>query len=608
MRACMGGSDKMKTYLPFALAILVPMNLVADTGADTEETVQVTATRTAMSVADAVAPVVVIDGDEIRRSTGFDLAEVLRLHAGIEIGRTGGPGQSASLFIRGTNSNHTQVLVDGVRINPGTLGGAAIHNLRPAEIERIEIVKGPRSALYGTEAIGGVINIITRRTQRPLEGEFRVGFGNYGTREVAASISGRGDTLYGAISLDLLNTDGFPTRRGSDIDRGHDNRTVHFHVGRETERATLELRHWQARGNTEYLDFFLSPVDQDFRNESTTIEFASSLANQLSMTVRLADTVDEIEQNQSLDFARTRRRSLDLQLDHADESPHRYTGGLLFTRERTDAEIFGTGFSERPDTQAAFGQYQYGGDALDALVSARIGRHDAYGSHTTWNAELGRDMYGGWRVTAGAGTAFRAPDSTQRFGFGGNPALEPERARSMEVGIRGPIGAHGRLEWQVYQMHISDLVTYDVGANQLDNIDRARIRGIEITGQLQLGSWQLRQGLVFQDPVDASNGEPLPRRARRSAQTAVVFTASDTVTLSADLLVTGKRRDSAFSPDMMGGYTLLNLATSWRASPRLTVDARVENLLGRDYETALGFPQADRSAQLRVRWRFGVAD
>src|SRR5690606_14009104 len=146
-----------------------------------DDTVLVTATRTPLAIEDVLAPVIVIDGAEIRRTATFDLAETLRLYAGIELGRSGGPGQNTSMFVRGTNSNHVQVMVDGVRMNPGTLGGAAIQHLNPEDIERIEVVKGPRSSLYGTEAIGGVVNVITRRAQAPLALDATVGGGAFGT-------------------------------------------------------------------------------------------------------------------------------------------------------------------------------------------------------------------------------------------------------------------------------------------------------------------------------------------------------------------------------------------------------------------------------------------
>ena len=154
------------TFLRFTATIACMLIVVLDARASDispADTIIVTATRTEIPLDQATVPVSVITREDIELSMATDLAELLRFEAGIDIGRNGGPGQATSIFLRGTESNHTLLLIDGVRMNPGTIGGAAIQHISPEVIERVEIVKGARSALFGTDAIGGVINIITRR-------------------------------------------------------------------------------------------------------------------------------------------------------------------------------------------------------------------------------------------------------------------------------------------------------------------------------------------------------------------------------------------------------------------------------------------------------------
>ena len=151
----------------------------------------VTATREKQDLERTMAPVLVIDRDEIELSLARDLADLLRFHAGLEISRNGGTGQTTSLFVRGTDSNHVLVMIDGIKINPGTIGGAAIQNIRPDMIQRIEVVKGPRSSLYGSDAIGGVINVITRKADGQME--FTAGAGRYGTFDRSATVSWQED-------------------------------------------------------------------------------------------------------------------------------------------------------------------------------------------------------------------------------------------------------------------------------------------------------------------------------------------------------------------------------------------------------------------------------
>ena len=225
-------------------------------------------------IEEVLASVVVIDRDEIERSLAGDAADLLRFHAGLDIARTGGPGQTTSLFMRGAESNHTLVMVDGVRINPGTIGSPALQNLAPELIERIEVVKGPRSALYGTDAIGGVVNVITRRGS--LDGwsaQARIRRLRHarGKRRRRCQQATRGRSTWGCRGSTAT---GFPTRSDDTIDRGFDNLSLNLGGSTVLGAAEMTARIWHAEGNTEYSDFFLAPVDQDFDNSAASLSGA----------------------------------------------------------------------------------------------------------------------------------------------------------------------------------------------------------------------------------------------------------------------------------------------------------------------------------------------
>lgn len=584
-----------------ALAVAAPLNAQP---LDTEDTLVVTATRTPLALDDVLAPVIVVTGEEIRRTATFDLGETLRLYAGIEIGRSGGPGQNTSLFIRGTNSNHVQVMVDGVRINPGTLGGAAIQHLNPEDIERIEVVKGPRSSLYGTEAIGGVVNVITRRAQAPLELDAVVGGGSFGTRSAGAGVRFRDSAWSGGVRADRADSGGYPPQTGSTVDRGYENLTLRAHGGYETGSLALVASHWQADGNVEYLDFFQAPVDQDFRNTASSLRARFPLAG-TDTTVQVARASDEIDQSQSPDFAHTRRLSFEWQTDVALVAAHDLTAGAAYVEEDTEAEVFGAGFDEGPSHRALFAQYRWSPTGRQLLLAARHTDHDSFGTRATWNIEYGHELSTDWRVIAAAGTAFRAPDSTERFGFGGDPGLRPERARNVELGVRGKLGEDRRVEFQLYRNTIGDLIQFDPTTFTLANLERARITGAELAYVQDFGEWRWRQSFVFMDPENLTTGEPLPRRARRSTQTTVTWRATGSLELGADLLAADRRKDSGFSPDFIDGYALFNLSAVWTPAPAWSVEARLENALDAGYETALGFPAPGRSGFVRVRWHQG---
>jgi vitamin B12 transporter len=281
--------------------------------------VVVTATRRAISADTALPPVTIIGRAEIERSQALDVADLLRYHTGVEIARNGGPGQVTSVFIRGANSNHTLVLIDGVKVNPGTAGGAALQNITPELVERIEIVKGPRSSLHGSEAIGGVINIITRRAA-PGGAELgaSVRAGRYGTRGASAN-AGFQDERFGAgISAVTLRADGFPTYRDSDDDRGFDNDAVNAWARADLGRFDAEASHWQATGTTEYSDFFRAPQDQEFTNRLSRVRLGWRGQDWRS-AVTASRFVDRIEQGELAfdpdDFVETERDVVDWQND-----------------------------------------------------------------------------------------------------------------------------------------------------------------------------------------------------------------------------------------------------------------------------------------------------
>jgi vitamin B12 transporter len=271
---------KRTTVSVFLSSLVLP----AVAGAQPLGPVVVTATRTANPADQVLANVDVIGGDELLRLPAADLGDALRMRAGVEVARLGGPGQQTSVFLRGTDSNHVLVLVDGLRINPGTIGSAAIQNIPPDQVERVEIVKGPRSALYGSDAIGGVINVITRKgTGR--NASVQAGFGRYDSKS-ASLAAGIGDERADAsIGLSWLDSAGFPTRTGDGTDRGYENLSVNGAVRASVGGVALGLRAWHASGTSEYSDFFVTPVDQDFANAAfaTTAGFAPTAIWQSSL-------------------------------------------------------------------------------------------------------------------------------------------------------------------------------------------------------------------------------------------------------------------------------------------------------------------------------------
>jgi vitamin B12 transporter len=580
-----------------ALAIAAPHYAIADTTPG--ETIIVTATRTEIPLSDAIVPVTVISREDIELSLAKDLAELLRFQAGIDIGRNGGPGQATSVFIRGTESNHTLVLMDGVRMNPGTLGGAAVQHIAPEMIERIEIVKGARSALFGTDAIGGVINIITRRAESAYF-ETGLGAGSFDSRSGVVSGGNRGENSDFSVSVSYQDTDGFAPRTDSDIERGYDNLSVNLYGARRFGGSEISARHWQTEGTVEYLDFFLTPVDQDFANSTTALQLDNTIGQRGSSKLIASFMQDDIAQNQSDDFVKSDRVSLDWQYSHAFEE-HTLTGGLFYVDENASSLSFDSGFDEDTEVRAAFVQDQWMRDRHKAFVALRLTDHETFGNHATWNAEYAFALNANWTLNAGLGHAFRAPDATDRFGFGGNPDLDPEQADEAQLGLRFAPGNGHQVDLEFYANDVDDLIEFDLQTFTLRNIARAEIRGAQLAYEYRGENFMVHAELTRQRAEDADSGMRLLRRAEESGSlTYTQNLGAHRVGLS--LFASGDRED--FGGVRLDGYVLANLTAQFSLGNTWAMHARIENLLDTEYQTADGFRMQERSGfvELKYHW------
>jgi vitamin B12 transporter len=569
--------------------------------------VVVTATRVPMPIDAVLAPTIVIDRETIERSAATDASDLLRFHAGLDLGRNGGPGQTTAVFIRGAESNHTLVLLDGVRMNPGTIGLAALQNIPPEMIERIEVVKGPRSALWGTDAIGGVINVVTRRgSQDGWSAE--AGYGDYETRKASVNgglpLGGKADLDFGASWLDSA---GFPTRSTDRTDRGFDNLSASAQLRADVGFAEVALRYWSASGTTEYSDFFLTPVDQDFSDSTTSAEVSLPVATRGLARFTLSHFADSVDQNQSPDYLRTRRDTADTQFDWNATQAQSFGLGAMFSREQARSESYGDVMRADTDAINLYVQDRIAAGPHNAMLALGYTDHETAGSAVTWNAEYGYALNERTRVHGLAGTGFRAPDATDRYGFGGNPNLRPERSRNYELGLRHALGERQSIELSAFRNEIDDLIefvtlSYDPFEGENRNVARARIEGIEAAWSYADGPWQARVEAIYQDPRNLEDDSLLLRRAQESL-TVSVARAFGTVILGLDVLATGDRQDFGFpSPVTLDGYVLADLTAQWQVTRSLSVVGRVENLLNEQYELADTFNTPDRGVYVTLRY------
>jgi vitamin B12 transporter len=556
-----------------------------------------------------LASAILIDRDAIELSGASDPGDILRFHAGLDLGRNGGPGQTTAVFIRGANSNQTLVMVDGVRINPGTIGLAALQSINPSSIERIEVVKGPRSALWGTDAIGGVINVITRR-EASDRWTAEAGYGAYDTQQ--ASLNG-GMSL-GPAQLGLgvawIDSQGFPTRSDDNVDRGFHNLSGTATLRGDVGPADVALSYWRAAGTTDYSDYLLAPVDQDFANSTVALRVGVPLRDTLSANFTASHFDDSIDQNQSADYLRTRRDTIDAQLDWRVSSQTLSTGAMV-TQERAASRSYGDQFKSDTNTVNLYVQDQLAVGPHRALAAVGYTDHETAGDAWTWNLEYGYMLANATLLYGLGGTGYRVPDATDRYGYGGNPDLVPESSFNLEAGVRHRFSGAQAVSFAWFRNEIDNLIVWaadpaDPYAGQLDNVDLARIEGVEAAWEYAAGPWQARVEAIHQDPRNLTTGERLLRRAENSL-TINASRSLGRVDLGVDLLATGERKDFGYpEPVTLSGYVLLNLTARWRATPALTVSARLENALNEQYELADNYNTPGRGLYVTVGYSMGA--
>ena len=615
----------------FAAPFTSPLVRADDTGAALSEMI-VTATRVPERADQALEPVIVIDRQALEDSLAIDVGDVLRFHAGIDIDRTGGPGQPLSVFIRGANSDQSIVMIDGVRINSGTQALAPLMNISPELFDSIEIVKGPRSAIYGTDAIGGVINLITR-TGAASGADVMLDYGRYGSGEFA--VDGRYTVDRSSVQAALTgqHSAGFPTYVGDTIDSGYKNLSGTAAISTELAGVELGARFYQATGASQYAnavynaDFTafqsFTPLNEDFSDRLLALHAAGELTDRWHMRLTLSRVVDDLHQEQAdpyapgnaRDFDYTSRDTIDWQNDVKVASGwlnQTLTFGAIVYNEDTHSLSYGTGYTISTHAQTYYlqDQLQLGSNRL--LLATGLAHYPGFGDHQTWNAEYGYALSTRTLLTLSAGTAFRAPSATDRFGFGGSPDLLPESSRNYEVGIKSHIGEHQELTLAAFQDTIDNLIVFVNDPSNLlyggenRNVDRARIRGIEASWELHADLWSMRAEGSLQDPRDLVDDSQLLRRTRHS------FTLSGARTigrgeLGADLLLAGPRADvDAVSdePVQDGGYLLAGVRGKLNLTPAWSLSARLDNALNRHYALANGYNTAARSASISTRYSF----
>lgn len=605
-------------------AVLAPSFSFA---AEALEDVIVTATRTAQTADETLAPVTVITREDIERSQAETVTEALRAVPGLFVTSHGGAGKSTSVFLRGSESDHVLVLIDGVKVGSATSGTTPFENLPIELIERIEVVRGPRSALYGSEAIGGVIQIFTRRGGGKLTPSFSLTAGSDATYKGSASLSGGGQDSWFNVGVSGMDTDGFNACTGKPAPNGAGCFTYEPDRDGYKERAG-SLRFGTRFGAGHSIEAFAlrsdgkNQFDGTFQNEAeTTTQTLGAKLNLAplkiwGMGLQLAQSRDESDNFKDGVYSstfNTRRDTASWQNDIQIDKGQLLTLGLEWQQDKVESSDLagwqpgfqGYAVTERDNT-GIFTQYQGSFGAHDVQAALRHDDNQQFGDKTTGNLNWGYALGSGLRLTAGFGTAFKAPTFNELYfpGFG-NPDLKPEESRSIEVGLQGK-GKLGYWGVQVFQTRIDDLIAYNAATFSPDNIDEARILGMEGTLATRIAGFDMNAALTLLDPENRSAGvnagNTLPRRARESLYLDL-DRSFGVWSFGGRLYAAGKRYDDLANTIELDPYATLDLRAEYRLQRDWRLQAKVTNLFDADYETAAWYNQQGRAVLLTLRYQ-----
>ena len=582
---------RQKSTLAFLL-LMLSHSISAQDSSSIDELI-VTATKSELSADQVVAPVVVIDQLDIELSGVNGIAELLSSVAGINISTNGGPGQLTSIFVQGSNSNQVLILVDGIAINDSATGIASIQNIHPDMIEKIEIVKSPRASLYGSNAVGGVIHVFTKRNQEGVNIGFKSGSDNTKVTNIFASR----EVLNGRMGLQLnhYDTAGFPSKEGSNINSAHDNRSVKGFFDQQWGSSTLKASVWNSQGTTDYLDFFFNPISQDFDNTAVSLNFDQKKNETWSSSLHLGINKDFLDQNDSNDFNHSKKFILEWKNNLKWNPNNQLLAGITFENEEFEASNYGLGIDSDMSNRAVFLENIFLSGKNQFLIALRLNNKENIEDKISWNLEYGYRLNSKTRLLFSAGKAHRNPSSFDLYGFGGNPLLRPEYSKKISVGLNYQPNSSTNFDLRYFDNRIKDLVAFNYSDFKLYNIEESKTSGFDVIFEKDINNWILSLNATLQDPKNLTTSTQLLRRPKNSMNMGLRRTFNK-LTINLNLEKNSSRND--FGGVVLGAYTLANTSIQYRLNTNWIFNGSITNLGNEKYTLANGYMTPDRKINI----------
>ena len=598
---------------------LFTANVFADNELKTSD-VFVTATRTPISKNNVIADVTTISSEDIERAGSSSLPELLQRQPGIEISNLGGPGKVSTIGIRGTSSTHSIVLVDGIRLSAATTGFSAIEHIPLSQIEKIEIVRGPASSLYGQDAIGGVIQIFTKKGVDGFKPYVDIGYGSYNTSNFKSGVrAGNNQTTY-AINFAAMNTDGFSAfvpnpanaANSKNLDKdGYKNYSLSSSLSHKINQDyEIDLQYFLSKGKNQFDNRFanFSPsFHGNYRNEIKLETYAMNIKGQINKawqsSIKLSQSTDKYLDLQKLnnftfeddanlkDLYKTTQDQLSWQNNVA--LPR---GSITLLYDFLKQRIKTTDVYEKTQrtNHGVMVGYSLIEDKHNFQSNFRKDFNSVYEDAVTGNIGYAYSIDPNWTIASSYGTAFVSPSFNFLYSLAdsfalGNPNLKPEKSKNIEGSIRYKDDS-GSMSLTMFQNKIDDFIIYTAPAEagsrtSTQNLNKAEIQGLTISGDQFFGHFQIKGSATGQSAKNEDTDKYLPRRASLIGNINLNYYIGNW-NIGVEETFSGKRFDDKENIVNLSGYALTNIVTDYKINDKLKLNLRLNNVLDKDYSLA----------------------
>jgi len=615
-----GNTMKKITLLSVCLSQIFITYAIADTALKTSD-VFVTATRTPTPIKNVIADVTLISEDEIKRAGSASLQELLQKQPGIEIANLGGAGKVSTIGIRGTSSTHSVILVDGIRLGAATTGFTAIEHIPLSQIEKIEIVRGPASSLYGQDAIGGVVQIFTKKGLKGFKPYVGIGYGSYNTSNFQSGIRGGNDQTTYAINFSTINSDGFsafvpnPANAANSINLdkdGYKNYSLSSSLNHKINQDyEIDLQYFSSKGKNQFDNRFANSSPSfhgNYRNEIKLETYAMQLKGQINKvwqsSIKLSQSTDKyldlqknnkdtyLDEDGVTDLYKTTQDQFNWQNNFALPK-----GSINFIYDFLKQRIKTTDLYEK--TQRTNHGFMIGYNLLENnhnfQVNLRKDFNSAYDDAVTGNIGYAYALNSNWTLASSYGTAFVSPSFNYLYSLAdpyalGNPNLKPEKSKNIEASMRYRDDSSS-LSLTFFQNKIDDFIIYSNpnfitdSRTTTQNLNKAKIQGLTISGDQFLGHFQIKGSLTTQSAKNEDTDLYLPRRANTFGNINLNYYVGYW-NIGIEEIFSNKRFDNKENTVKLSGYSVTNIVADYKFNENLNLNFRLNNVFDKDYSLA----------------------